>query len=144
MLKGMNCLKSMATKSSVMSNKSQQYFEILDLPNFKDSRGDLTVLEKVLPFEVERIYWICNASEKRRGGHRHKKTYQAAIAVRGTVNIFMSDGKREEEIRLNSPSKVLIIRPEDWHTMEFRDDAILLVLASHVFDKKDYIDTPYR
>ena len=65
---------------------------MLQLPTFVDSRGALTVMEKALPFEVVRTYWIYGADGQTRGGHRHTHTRQALIAISGRVSIFMNDG----------------------------------------------------
>lgn len=117
--------------------------QIINLPTFSDERGSLTVIEKVLPFEVKRIYYIYNATEKR-GGHRHSKTVQALISVKGSCEIFINNGKQKNTVLLDSPEKCLILSPEDWHSMDkFSSDCVLLVLASDFFDKADYIDEEY-
>lgn len=117
--------------------------QIINLPTFSDERGSLTVIEKILPFEIKRIYYIYNATEKR-GGHRHLKTVQALICVKGSCEIFINNGKTKNTVLLDSPEKCLILSPEDWHSMDnFSDDCVLLVLASEFFDKSDYIDEEY-
>lgn len=117
---------------------------IIELPTFSDKRGKLTVIEKVLPFEIKRVYYIYEAKEKR-GGHRHKKNIQALICLNGSCEIFINDGEKKETILLDSPSKCLIVEPKDWHTMDnFSDGSILLVLASEYYDINDYIDEEYK
>ena len=91
-----------------------------------------------------RIYWIYSADEQTRGGHRHKITKQALVAVAGTVDLKINDGKEETLYILDDPSKCIIVEPEDWHTMFFRNNAVLLVLASHAYDKKDYVENPLK
>jgi len=54
---------------------------LLDLKTFTDARGNLTVIEKVLHFEIKRIFYIYGVDNSIRGGHRHRRTYQAAIAL---------------------------------------------------------------
>lgn len=120
------------------------HFKIINLPTFEDPRGALTVLENALPFPVVRMYWINGADGQVRGGHRHTYTRQALVAVHGHVSIYMNDGISEEAILLDSPGKCLLVEPKDWHTMEFFNDAVLLVLSSHVYDRSEYIDTPYE
>ncbi|GHT56173.1 dTDP-6-deoxy-3,4-keto-hexulose isomerase [Spirochaetia bacterium] len=116
---------------------------IIKLKTHTDSRGSLTVLEKVLPFEIKRIYYIYNCSDQERGGHRHKKTIQALICIKGSCIIDWknsSDGG-EGAVLLNEPDTVLLLLPEDYHTMHsFSKDAVLLVLASEYFDADDYIE----
>jgi dTDP-4-dehydrorhamnose 3,5-epimerase-like enzyme len=117
---------------------------LIDLKTFTDSRGNLTVIEKVLPFDIKRIFYIYGVDESVRGGHRHHKTEQAAICIQGSCRIFSNNSESATEFFLDNPHKCLILRPEDWHTMyEFSADAILMVLASEYFDEKDYIYEPY-
>ena len=122
----------------------QTHFTILQLPTFMDSRGALTVLEKALPFEVVRMYWIYGADGQTRGGHRHTYTRQALIAVCGHISIYMNDGITEEVVELEHPNQCLLVEPKDWHTMTFGPNSILMVLSSHSYDRGEYIDTPYE
>lgn len=120
------------------------HFTILNLPTFNDPRGFLTVLERALPFEVVRTYWIYGADGQTRGGHRHTYTRQALVALSGKVSMYMNDGVTEETIVLNHPSQCLLVEPKDWHTMTFSENAVLLVMSSHPYDRSEYIDTPYE
>jgi dTDP-4-dehydrorhamnose 3,5-epimerase-like enzyme len=117
---------------------------IIDLKTFTDKRGNLTVIEKTIPFEIKRIFYIYGVDDSVRGGHRHHKTIQAAICIAGKCTIFNNNGEKQEVFELDSPSKCLILKPEDWHEMyNFTKDAILMVLASEYFDEKDYIFENY-
>jgi dTDP-4-dehydrorhamnose 3,5-epimerase-like enzyme len=119
--------------------------QIIKLPTHKDNRGSLTVLEKVLPFEIKRVYYIYDCSSSERGGHRHKKTVQALICIKGSCVIDCNDGKEKKTVTLNEPDTALLLLPEDYHTMHsFTPDAVLLVLASEYFDADDYIDKDYQ
>ena len=66
------------------------------------------------------------------------------ICVNGTAEIYVHDGKREQVFELSDPAKCLLLDPRDWHTMTIGAGAALLVLASHPYDKLDYIDEPYK
>ncbi|TDQ09249.1 sugar 3,4-ketoisomerase [Pedobacter metabolipauper] len=117
---------------------------LINLKTFTDSRGNLTVIEKVVPFDIKRIFYIYGVDNSERGGHRHHETIQAAICIRGHCIIYNNNGKDESSFILDSPDKCLLIQPEDWHSMHsFSDDAILMVLASEYFESNDYIYTPY-
>lgn len=119
--------------------------KIIDLKTFTDIRGNLTVIEKIIPFEIKRIFYIYGVDSSIRGGHRHKKTIQAAICIKGSCRICNYNSKEKESFILDTPSKCLILNPEDWHTMDnFTSDAILMVLASEYFDANDYIYTEYK
>ena len=113
---------------------------LIGLSTFADERGFLTILENEIDFLIKRIFWIYGADGQIRGGHRHKITRQALIAIQGKININIKRKDCEKNFFLNEPSKCLIIEPEDWHTMEFSENGILLVVASQFFDKNDYIN----
>jgi len=120
--------------------------KLIDLKTYTDSRGNLTVIEKVIPFEIKRVFYIYGVDDSERGHHRHKKTTQAAIALQGECCIVNQSGKGmpPERVVLNSPSKCLIINPEDYHWMDnFSKDCILMVFASEYYDASDYIYEAY-
>ena len=119
--------------------------ELLDLKTYTDARGNLTVIEKQVPFDIKRIFYIYGVDNSERGGHRHKENRQAAICIKGKCTIYSNNGKKEQVFQLDQPYKCLILEPEDWHTMyNFSEDAILMVLASEYFDENDYIHEPYK
>jgi WxcM-like, C-terminal len=118
---------------------------LIDLKTFIDVRGNLTVIEKTIPFDIKRIFYIYGVDQSVRGGHRHKTTIQAAICLKGSCRIYNNDGQDERYFVLDQPSKCLILQTHDWHTMDqFSPDAILMVLASEYFDQQDYIFEPYK
>lgn len=119
-------------------------FTVLNLPTFTDTRGSLTVLQRLLPFDVVRTYWIYGADGQTRGGHRHIRTRQALVAIAGKVSIYMNDGATVDTVNLDHPNKCLLVEPKDWHTMTFGEGAVLLVMSSHYYDRSEYIDTPYE
>jgi mannose-6-phosphate isomerase-like protein (cupin superfamily) len=119
------------------------HFTLLELPTFSDARGMLTVLDGALPFPIVRTYWIYGAAGQTRGGHRHHRTRQALVAISGTVTIYMNDGVTSDNIVLDSPGRCLLVEPKDWHTMTFSPGSVLLVIASHHYDRSDYIDERY-
>lgn len=117
---------------------------IIDLKTFTDKRGNLTVIENVLPFQIKRVFYIYGVDDSIRGGHRHHKTIQAAICIKGECKIYNNDSKKKEVFNLDKPSTCLILEPQDWHQMyDFSDDAILMVLASENFMENDYIYQKY-
>jgi hypothetical protein len=117
---------------------------LIDLETHTDSRGNLTVIENVLPFSIERVFYIYGVDKSERGGHRHHKTVQAAVCIQGECKIFSNNGNCKKVFYLDKPSKCVILEPSDWHKMfEFSEDAILMVLASEKFKKDDYIFEDY-
>lgn len=117
---------------------------IINLKTHSDQRGNLTVIEKEIPFDIKRIFYIYGVDDTVRGGHRHKKTIQAAICIHGSCIVSNNDGEKKEDFLLNHPQKCLILQEKDWHTMHhFTPDAVLLVLASTPFDPDDYVYEGY-
>lgn len=119
--------------------------DLIDLKTYIDKRGNLTVIEKVIPFDIKRIFYIYGVDKSSRGGHRHKKTIQAAICIKGSCQIMNNNGTHQDSFILNYPSKCLILYPEDYHVMNnFSEDAILMVLASEYYEENDYIFENYK
>ena len=117
---------------------------LIKLKSFSDERGNLTVTENQIPFEIRRIFYIYGIDNSVRGGHRHKTTRQAAICLHGSCIVSNNDGKQKEDFLLDHPKKCLLLETDDWHTMHsFTPDAVLLVLASTPFDPADYIYEAY-
>ena len=117
---------------------------IIDLQTFTDKRGNLTVVERVLPFDIKRVFYIYGVDDSVRGGHRHVKTIQAAVCLQGSCVITNDNGEEQDEFTLDAPNKCLILKPEDWHQMkEFTEDTILMVFASEHYEEADYIFEPY-
>ncbi len=120
---------------------------ILDLKTFTDERGNLTVIEKIIPFEIKRIFYIYGVDNSSRGNHRHKQTIQVAISLQGKCDIYCKSGDNlpTEKYELNSPQKCLILEANDFHWMKnFSKDCILMVLASQNYDADDYIFDNYK
>ncbi|WP_405154089.1 sugar 3,4-ketoisomerase [Paenibacillus sp. FSL K6-0108] len=117
--------------------------KIVEISEFGDERGFLAVLEqnKWLPFEINRVFYIYKTLHGvRRGFHAHYKTRQALVCVSGSCKVYLDNTIRKTDVLLDSPTKILILEPNDWHEMyDFSDDCVLLVLASHLYDSEDYI-----
>ncbi|HMP31500.1 MAG TPA: FdtA/QdtA family cupin domain-containing protein [Saprospiraceae bacterium] len=118
---------------------------LIELPSHSDHRGNLTVIEREIPFQISRIFYIYGVDSSVRGGHRHHATQQAAICINGSCEVFSTDGITSQTFLLDHPNKCLVLQNVDWHTMQkFSKDAVLLVLASTLFDPMDYIYEPYQ
>lgn len=119
--------------------------QLISLISFSEKRGSLTVIEKVLPFDIKRIFYIYDVDDSVRGMHRHYKTIQAAVCITGSCVIQNDDGLQTQEFLLDSPDKCLLLYPHDFHSMSrFKENAILMVMASEFFDPEDYIYEPYK
>lgn len=118
-------------------------YKILNFQQHGDERGMLVALEesKEIPFSVKRVYYMYDTTQNgRRGYHAHKKLEQILVCVHGSCTIHLDDGKDVEEIILNKPYEGLYIANNIWREMyNFSEDAVLLVLASELYDENDYI-----
>ena len=117
--------------------------KIVKFEEHGDSRGTLIALEQMInvPFEIKRVYYMYNAvSGVRRGFHAHKQLKQILVCVKGSCKILLDDGTEKVEVSLDEPNKGLIIESHLWREMfDFSDDAVLMVLASELYDESDYI-----
>ena len=76
--------------------------KLIDLTTFTDFRGNLTVIEKVIPFDIKRIFYIYGVDDSKRGGHRHHNTIQEAVYIKGECKIFNNDNNIEQNLKLNN------------------------------------------
>ena len=118
-------------------------YKIIDFQKHGDERGMLIALEenKEIPFVIKRVYYMYDTLENvRRGFHAHKKLEQILICVHGSCKIHLDDGKSTAEISLDKPFEGLYISNDLWREMyDFSPDAVLMVLASELYDEADYI-----
>lgn len=106
------------------------------------SLGFITVAEnlKNTPFEIKRVYWTYyTPQDVIRGGHAHRNLEQLIFAVAGTIqfNTENQNGEKEEFL-LDSPSKGLYLPKLIWRDIKFSHNAVLLCLASELYDENDY------
>ena len=118
-------------------------WSLISLPTHSDPRGSITICESgaQIPFAMQRARWVFGApANATRGGHAHHRTAQLFVAVAGALTIAVDDGRRTERVRLDTPSRGLLIPPGVWiDTEEFAPDTVLLMLASEPHDPADYI-----
>lgn len=107
-----------------------------------DGRGNLSVIEKdCLPFEIKRVYYLYDVpSDSSRGGHAHIELQQFLIALSGSFDVVLDDGKNRRSITLNRPNRGLLIPNGIWRELEnFSAGAVCLSLVSDVYKEDDYI-----
>jgi len=115
---------------------------IIGIPKIEDYRGNLAIIEnEVLPYKINRVYYLYDVpSTAHRGGHSHKEQLEFLIALSGSFDVVLKDGKQIQKVTLNKPDKGLLINKNIWRELEnFSSGAVCLVLASDVFDEEDYI-----
>lgn len=116
--------------------------KIINIPKIEDPRGNLSVIEKeVVPFKIKRVYYLYDVpAGAERGGHAHKKLQQFLVALAGSFDVVLNDGKNKQTITLNKPFEGLLITNGIWRELKnFSSGAVCLVVASDVFEEDDYI-----
>ncbi|AZA78952.1 WxcM-like domain-containing protein [Chryseobacterium sp. G0186] len=104
--------------------------------------GYITIAEaqKNIPFDIQRVYWTYyTPQDVTRGGHAHKKLQQVIFAVSGTITFNTEDKEgNKETFVLDHPTKGLYLPELIWRDIQFTHNAVLLCLASELYDEKDY------
>lgn len=116
---------------------------LIDLPKILDERGNLSFIEefKHIPFKIERVYWIYDVPGGQvRGGHAFKKQQELIVALSGSFDVLVDNGKNKKIFTLNRSYFGLYIPEGLWRQMEnFSTNSVALVLSSTMFDENDYI-----
>lgn len=106
-------------------------------------QGNISVVEnnKDIPFEVKRIYYLYDVpGGESRGAHAHKKLSQLIVAASGSFRVTLDDGNVKRSFVLNRPYQGLYVKPGIWRDLDdFSSGAVVMVLASEVYQKEDYI-----
>ena len=110
-----------------------------------DTRGQLYVVSQqqmVCPFNMQRAFWITDVPEgTTRGEHANRSCTELVVAVKGSVKIWLTDGREETEVLLNSPDMGIYIPPMVWCRLtDFSADAVVLCLADEDYDRSTYIN----
>src|SRR5574344_1489498 len=118
-------------------------YKLFDMHIFGDERGKLVSLEgnKNIPFDIKRVYYIFDTlPDQVRGKHAHKDLEQIIVAMDGSCEFVLDDGKERKSIWLNRPDIGLYIGNNVWREMQnFSYGCKLMVLASKHYDEKEYI-----
>ena len=116
---------------------------LIQLPRIADHRGNLSFAEghRHVPFEIRRVYYLYDVpAGEARGGHAHRALEQVLIAVAGSFDVLLDDGRRTETVTLNRPFVGLYMSNMIWRELlNFSSGSVCLVLASEPFDEADYI-----
>lgn len=113
---------------------------LIDVPTFTDDRGAISVLDKELPFQVKRVFWLHHIQEgKGRGAHALLEGMEILVAVHGSFVVDLDDGTDKTSVLLNDPDKGLIILPGIWfRTHSYKDDGVSLILADEEYKRDRY------
>lgn len=113
---------------------------LVDVPTFTDERGAISVMDKELPFEVKRVFWLHHIAEgKDRGAHALLDSEEIMVAIHGSFVVDLDDTVTKKSIVLDDPSKGLVIRSGIWfRTHSYKDDGVSLILASDEYARDKY------
>lgn len=115
---------------------------IIELPKIHEPRGNLTFIESnnQIPFAIQRVYYLYDVpGGSERGGHAHKGLHQLIIAMSGSFDVVLDDGKEKKRVHLNRSYNGLYVCPMIWRELDnFSSGSVCMVLASNLYDEADY------
>lgn len=114
----------------------------ISLPKIADARGNLTFIEGggSIPFDIKRVYYLYDVpGGATRAGHALKTTQQLIIAVSGSFNVTLDDGRETRTVSLNRSYYGLLVPTYVWRVLDnFSSGAVCLCLVSTPYDSGDY------
>ncbi len=117
--------------------------EIIQLPKILDRRGNLSFIEENnhIPFKIERVYWIYDVpGGEKRGGHAYKENQEFIVALSGSFDVILDNGKDRMVFSLNRSYNGLYVPKGIWREIEnFSTNSLALVLSSTKYDTEDYV-----
>jgi len=115
---------------------------LIQLPKISDPRGNLTFVEggNHIPFDIERVYYLYDVpGGSDRGAHAHKALHQLIIAMSGSFDVVLDDGREKKRFHLNRSYYGLYVCPMMWRELDnFSSGSVCMVLASNMYDADDY------
>jgi len=116
---------------------------LIELPKISDPRGNLSFIEggQHIPFDIKRVYYLYDVpGGSDRGSHAHKNLHQFVVAMSGSFDVVLDDGKEKKRFHLNRSYYGLYVCPMMWRDLDnFSSGAVCMVLASAHYDESDYI-----
>ena len=116
--------------------------KIVELPRVNDPRGNLTFIEggRHVPFDIRRVYYLYDVpGGATRAGHGHRTLRQVIIAMSGSFDVTLDDGRERRRFHLNRSYYGLHVAPMMWREIDnFSSGSVCMVLASDYYDEADY------
>ena len=117
--------------------------KLINLPKIEDPRGNLSIIEEEnhIPFKIERTYWIYDVPGGQvRGGHAFKNQQEFIVALSGSFDVIVDDGKNKQTFSLNRSYMGLYLPFGLWRQIQnFSTNALAMILSSTQFSNNDYI-----
>ena len=117
---------------------------LIKLPKVLDSRGNLSFIEENnhIPFSIRRTFWIYDVpGGVRRGAHAYRESEEFIIALSGSFDVILDDGKGNiTTYHLNRSYYGLYVPKKMWRVMDnFSTNSLALVLSSTDYSEGDYM-----
>ncbi|MGG7470463.1 sugar 3,4-ketoisomerase [Chryseobacterium arthrosphaerae] len=117
--------------------------KIIELPKIYDKRGNLSFFEhpNQLPFEIQRTYWVYDVpGGEVRGSHAFKEQQEFIIALSGSFDVVIHNGKSEQRFSLNRSYYGLYVPQMFWRRLEnFSTNSLALIVSDKEYNENDYI-----
>jgi hypothetical protein len=117
--------------------------KLINLPKIEDTRGNLSFIEEEnhVPFVIKRVYWIYDVpGGEFRGSHAFKETEELIVALSGSFDVVLHNGKAEQKFHLNRSYFGVYIPKMIWRKIEnFSTNSLALIMASTEYSEQDYI-----
>ena len=117
--------------------------KLINLPKIKDPRGNLSFFENnnQIPFDIKRTYWIYDVpGGEYRGGHAFKESHEFIVALSGSFDVVLHDGRQEIKYSLNRSYTGLYVPNLIWRRLEnFSTNSLALIVSNIGYNEKDYI-----
>ena len=117
--------------------------QILQLPKIIDKRGNLSFFEnmKQIPFCIKRTYWIYDVpGGESRGSHANKETNEFIVALSGSFDVILDNGKDIKKFSMNRAYYGLLIPKMYWRSIEnFSTNSLALIVSDKEYNKEDFI-----
>ena len=116
---------------------------LIQFPKILDERGNLSFVEEAnqIPFKIARTYWIYDVpGGEMRGGHAYKSLQEVIIALSGSFDVVLHDGKAQKTFSLNRSYYGLYVPKMIWRHMDnFSTNSLALIIADQPYDEKEYV-----
>lgn len=126
-----------------MKEKEKVIYKIINLPKIVDDRGNLSFIEQNnhIPFEIKRVYWIYDVpGGEIRGSHAYKTLNEFIVALSGSFDVVLNDGKKEKKFALNRSYYGLYVPKMYWRRIEnFSTNSLALIMADDFYKEDDYL-----